>query len=228
MSIILDALQRSEQESENNIQAPGLHTRHDSAGRTRSWRGYLWLALIILLLLLMLTAGGWLLRDSVGPSRPAVPTAVVESVPAPVHAPVPESAAVVTLPASDSAEVAALYQQTSPKEQDEKTQPAMDIEVITNLAQAELKLAPAAPHPTPLIADLPQRIKDQIPSVFFRKHDWSPQSAGSSVQLNSGVFKAGDMVAPGLRLVEILPDSIVLDFRGEVFRLRALNSWVNL
>jgi general secretion pathway protein B len=228
MSIILDALQRSEQESENNSQAPGLHTRHDAAGRARSWPGYLWLIGIILLLLLALMTGAWLQRDKAAPLLPAAPAAVVESVPAPVHAPVPESVAVVTLPASDSAEVAALYQQTSPKEQDENTQPAMDVEVITSLAQAELKVAPAASHSTPLIADLPQRIKDQIPSIFFRKHDWSSQPAGSSVQLNGGVFKAGDTVAPGLRLVEILPDSIVLDFRGEAFRLRALNSWVNL
>lgn len=230
MSLILDALQRSEQESEYNSQAPGLHTRHDPAGSIQSGSGYLWMAVIILLLLLMLTIAGWLWW--------AEPSVVVEPIPVPVHVPVPDSSAVaesltdsapvVRLRANDSAQVAALYKQVSPEKQVEEVPPAMDIDVITKLAQAEQRLVPAAPHPTPLIADLPQRIKDQIPSIFFRKHDWSTQPADSSVHLNSGVFKVGDTVAPGLRLVEILPDSIVLDYRGEEFRLRALNSWVNL
>jgi len=31
-----------------------------------------------------------------------------------------------------------------------------------------------------------------------------------------------------MRVEEILSDSVVLDYRGTQFRLRALNSWVNL
>ena len=46
--------------------------------------------------------------------------------------------------------------------------------------------------------------------------------------LNSKSVKVGGNVAPGVKLDEILPDSVVLDYRGTQFRLRALNSWINL
>ena len=41
-------------------------------------------------------------------------------------------------------------------------------------------------------------------------------------------LRVGGMVAPGVKLVEILPDSVVLSHDGREFRLRALNSWINL
>ena len=46
--------------------------------------------------------------------------------------------------------------------------------------------------------------------------------------LNSKSVKVGGNVAPGVEVDEILPDSVVLDYRGTQFRLRALNSWINL
>jgi hypothetical protein len=46
--------------------------------------------------------------------------------------------------------------------------------------------------------------------------------------INGKTWREGDLVKPGLRLMEILEDSIVLDYRGTEFRLRSLNSWVNL
>jgi hypothetical protein len=48
------------------------------------------------------------------------------------------------------------------------------------------------------------------------------------VVLNGKKVKEGERLAGGIRLDEILPDSIVLSYKGQQFRLRALNSWVNL
>ncbi|MCZ6830267.1 MAG: general secretion pathway protein GspB, partial [Gammaproteobacteria bacterium] len=70
--------------------------------------------------------------------------------------------------------------------------------------------------------------KDEIPSIFFSSYSWSSNAGERMVTLNREVRREGDAVLPGLRLVEILPESIVLDFQGTRFRLRALNSWVNL
>jgi hypothetical protein len=38
----------------------------------------------------------------------------------------------------------------------------------------------------------------------------------------------GGSPVPGMKIEEILPDSVVLNYQGTQFRLRALNSWVNL
>jgi hypothetical protein len=48
------------------------------------------------------------------------------------------------------------------------------------------------------------------------------------VVLNGKELRPGGQPASGVKVVEILPDSVVLDYRGTEFRLRALNSWVNL
>ncbi len=251
MSLILDALQRSEQESEHSSQTPGLHTRHDLIDSSRAGPGYRWFIAVVLLALLALAVTWWGLRGPAElprlpePSSVVEPTVELKAEPESDHE--PKAIAVALQPAHDFAEVVALYEQLSSAQSaaepaggraqlsaaaEEPTageaEPALDIDGLTKLAQAELEAAPVEAHPAPLIVELSQRIKDQIPSIFFRKHDWSSAAATSSVHLNSGVYRVGDTVAPGLRLVEILPNSIVLDYRGEEFRLRALNSWVNL
>mgnify|MGYP003845772661 FL=1 len=50
----------------------------------------------------------------------------------------------------------------------------------------------------------------------------------SSVTLNGKAVKLGGSPLAGLKVDEILPDSVILTYRGTQFRLRALNSWVNL
>ena len=45
--------------------------------------------------------------------------------------------------------------------------------------------------------------------------------------INGKTLRAGAS-AGGIKVEEILPDSVVLEVKGTRFRLRALNSWVNL
>ena len=109
-----------------------------------------------------------------------------------------------------------------------QAEPAIDIEAVADAARAELGTVGLDEHPAPFIASVPQSLKDQIPSTFYRRHDWSADVASRRVNLNGEEMAEGDQVAQGLRLLEILPDSCVLDFQGEQFRLKALNSWINL
>ena len=46
--------------------------------------------------------------------------------------------------------------------------------------------------------------------------------------INGNSARVGGRVAPGVQVTEILPDSVVLEHAGRAFRLKALNSWVNL
>ncbi len=95
-------------------------------------------------------------------------------------------------------------------------------------AENELENARLAEHPAPFIAQLSQQTKDGIPSIFYQRHDYRGDSARSVVVLNGQELRVGGRPAAGVTVDEILPDSVVLSYRGTQFRLRALNSWVNL
>jgi hypothetical protein len=140
--------------------------------------------------------------------------------------------------------VAALYQQSpqparpqpAPSAQQARTEsPAnisrveetVDIEKLVEQAQAELKDASLTEHAVPLLASLSQQTKDGIPTLMYQRHDYSGDPARSSVVINGKTLRAGAS-AGGVKVEEILPDSVVLEVKGVRFRLRALNSWVNL
>ena len=61
--------------------------------------------------------------------------------------------------------------------------------------------------------------------MIYSVHDWAGEN--SRVVLNGEAMQAGDRRG-GFTVLEILADSVVLSWGGTEFRLRALNSWVNL
>lgn len=111
--------------------------------------------------------------------------------------------------------------------------PPLDVDTLARAAEAALEerssyAEPVVEHEAPFIVELSQPVKDQIPSIFYSAHNWASNPSQRSVILNGQERRVGQQVKPGLKLVDILEDSIVLDFRGTEFRLRSLNSWVNL
>jgi general secretion pathway protein B len=104
----------------------------------------------------------------------------------------------------------------------------IDIEKLILKARDELANADLDAHHAPFIADLSQHTKNDIPTIYYQRHDYSGDSARSTVVLNGKTLKVGGTAAPGVKVEEILPDSVVLDYRGTQFRLRSLNSWINL
>lgn len=104
----------------------------------------------------------------------------------------------------------------------------IDIEKALQLAREEMENVGVSDHPVPLLTSLSQRTKDDIPTLYYQRHDYSPEPSNSSVVLNGKTFKVGGSPLAGMKVEEILPDSIVLSYRGTQFRLRALNSWINL
>ena len=284
MSLILDALNRSRQDSE---QMPGLSSVH---GVEAVPQGSHWLQwLLVSALGLAVLAIGWLLLDrapqpgdapaeiAVTVAQPSVapeadptsatepktgvaPQAKIPAVPAsppPVEAaqspavanpPVseeiaPTKTAVAVEPGIDPG-VAALYQQRSqpaPAQQVpsvrqsgaesptniSRVEETLDIEQLVAQAEAELRDARLDEHEVPLLATLSQQTKDDIPTLLYERHDYSGDPARSSVVINGKTLGAGAS-GGGVKVVEILPDSVVLEVKGIRFRLRALNSWVNL
>jgi len=101
----------------------------------------------------------------------------------------------------------------------------IDIEAMLRRAQKALGEEPLSEHPSPLLEILSQQQKDNIPTIVYSQHDWNADE--SSVVLNGERLSAGQRVG-SIRVVEILSDSVVLRWQDIEFRLRALNSWINL
>lgn len=286
MSLILDALNRSRQDSE---QVPGLGSRHPTdTALAGSEGGIGWVQwLLVAGLGLAVLVIGWLLFDRMPPAAqvpadtndrlpvsqsvpavvtvpaPTAPVAVrdtsqVPQTPAPPRENIPEvPAATVSAgerplrdtpkqeaaPPPVDASVAALYQQqgqvdsqapaakrSAPAEVPEVTsveEEVVDIEKLVMEAQAELADARLPDTGVPFLATLSQQTKDAIPTLMYQRHDYSGKPGKSSVLINGKTLNTGASVG-GVKVVEILPQSVVLEFKGTRFRLRALNSWVNL
>lgn len=107
-------------------------------------------------------------------------------------------------------------------------QQSIDIDRVLREAREEVENASLPEHPVPFLIDLSQQIKDSIPTVYYLRHDYSSNASLSTVVLNSKTLGVGGSPVPGMKIEEILPDSVVLNYQGTQFRLRALNSWVNL
>lgn len=101
-----------------------------------------------------------------------------------------------------------------------------------DLAKAMQQAARAAgestlvPHPVVLLENLSQQQKDRVPTIVYSDHVFAAADIGS-VELNGKRMLAGQQ-AGGIEVVEILTDSVILRAGGSEFRLRALNTWVNL
>lgn len=107
------------------------------------------------------------------------------------------------------------------------TEPEIDLEAMVKMAEEISANQGLVEHSSPLLESLSQARRDALPTLMYVRHDYS-STGGSTVTINRREAGVGDAVATGVRVEEILPDSVVLSFQGERFRLRALNSWVNL
>jgi len=181
-----------------------------------------------------------------------VPVAAAAAVPEPTAAVAAGDATPLGAPAEPAApaatveddEVASLYRQQVPtasatREPERAAQPAatpaprreerpIDIEAMVTRAQTEMANRGLPDNPVPLLASLSQQFKDSVPSLMYLRHDYSGLPGKSTVVINGKTVAAGGTVSGGIKVEEILPDSVILSYQGTRFRLRALNSWVNL
>jgi hypothetical protein len=102
----------------------------------------------------------------------------------------------------------------------------VDLTAALRQAQGSAADAALAAHPTPLLSRLSKQYRDRVPTLMYLRHDYA-SAGGSTVTLNGTRLRAGQR-SGAVQVVEILPDSVILRFDGEDFRLRALNSWINL
>ncbi len=174
------------------------------------------------------------------PAAEAPPEPAVE-LPAPaVPASAPQRAPSAITAGGTAAEVAALYQQAgvpaAPAQRPTAavaepapvtTEDTVDIASLASAAEQALEDMRLAEHAAPFLGELSQQRKDAVPTLMYLQHDYRVEG-GSTVTINGQQAGAGQTVGRGVKVEDILPDSVVLSHDGQQFRLRALNSWVNL
>lgn len=79
----------------------------------------------------------------------------------------------------------------------------------------------------PDIGDLPWGFRQEIPSLNYVRHNFVKDGV-VSVVINGRAHHAGSTLAPELELEEIYVDGVIFRFKQIRFKLRALNSWINM
>jgi len=74
------------------------------------------------------------------------------------------------------------------------------------------------------LTQMPTWVQESVPNLRFEQHIYSSDGEGW-VNVNGRDRYEGDSLAKGLILDEILPQQVILNYRGEKFSLPALSSW---
>ena len=105
--------------------------------------------------------------------------------------------------------------------------PAASAALDAASAEASDDSRPSALSGLPQIHTLSQSMQRNIPSINYQEHHYQP-GGGSWVRLNRERKQVGDPITPDLRIESIDREGLVLNYRGRSFRLKALNSWINM
>jgi hypothetical protein len=118
--------------------------------------------------------------------------------------------------------------QSSPREVADLglTPPPIDLEKAIAAAAMAVGEQPLVPHAATMVENLSQQAKDDIPTLIYSAHEFQPDGS-ATVELNGQRVKVGQRVG-SVVVRDILVDSVILENNGVIFRLAALNSWVNM
>lgn len=241
MSLILDALNRADRERAEENHIPNLHASHGPALQTSSpIRRWIIEGVIIATAIAVFAYSQWP-DETVTPVAPITsitsikPTTPVPAQPGPVKPrpaepePVVEKSVVTKAtekPETDTA-INALYKKPVKEAPVVKKSIVSTPPVTEPVVEQEVDNTLFILQQIPLITERSTRFQRGIPTINYEVHVYSAEDGAGFVKLNGSIARVGTPVAPGLRLIAILNDSIVLDMNGTQFRLPALNSWVN-
>ncbi len=79
-------------------------------------------------------------------------------------------------------------------------------------------------EPVTPLSQMPTEFKNALPSLQFDMHVYA-SDGGSVVKANGRDRYEGDIVASGVTLDKILPQEVILVFRGQRFSMQALTNW---
>lgn len=268
MSLLLDALNKADEERKRNENPPSIGSNHDTSlamsGSGNKIPVFAIAASIGVILAILLVVVYWWGRHtlvvnttsetvssqtSTNTHTTTTSKTIGRTKPAPVNAAPVENQAntatdysrkehntATTQDAPPEESVASLYQQNT-----NNVAPAIQpTKTIATTARTEVNAPPAkqeAPNPQvvssikqfsnlPEIHDLPNNVLERIPSLNYTEHHYN--SNGGNVVINGSVRHVNDQLASGLVIDKILEDGMILHIDTYSFKMRALNSWVNM
>lgn len=219
MSYILDALRRADSERERGS-VPHLHAnpapadRADEDGTVQRPRSWSWVLAALGLVLLGALASQWLWRAG---SQPRV----VAASPQP-SAPM-QAASLPAMPSDADARIAApgpgVVRLEPPREVPPFSADAPVAEPNRPAAAlaAAPSVAPAVQAVVPLLKDLPESLRRQLPTLVTGGAMYSDSAANRMLIINGQIYHEGDQLGADLVLERIKLNAAILVFKGQRF-----------
>lgn len=224
MSYILDALRKAEAERERG-NVPNIHAQPAFAGArpgAAPARSRLWIVVLVLGALLVLAAVvvAYLLLGrspasdaAIASAKPAAPAAQTPTVTAAAVTVAPPPAVVASLPAVTAAPSPAPVPAAARKARPVPAAPA------SAAVPAPAPAASAAEERVYAISELPDNIRQQLPTLSVGGSMYSTAAANRLVIVNGQVLHEGERITPELTVLQIKSKSAVLGFKGYRYTL---------
>lgn len=227
MSLILDALKKSEQERRRD-RGPDLQTIHQATSITTRAAGKSWRWLVLVLINVAVVGTWWWLQREpllLTPMNPAnAGKAPALAATAPVKAPaVVESASRAAQPWVQQPVQQALPQQT-PQPRPQALQDDTD---FTRIEPSVATTQPRVSAATPVeeFTDLPSDVRSSLPAMTFSFHVYSADPRNRTIIINNQRLREGEQVSTGVALESITEDGVILAMDHRRVHINVLTGW---
>ncbi|MDH3597347.1 MAG: general secretion pathway protein GspB [Rhodospirillales bacterium] len=139
--------------------------------------------------------------------------------------PATPDAAAAPRPATKPAAILALADRTPdpelPISLDTGPAAAAGPDLALTVAEPPAAEAPPEPDPyasVPMLWQLPSSIRSKLPEISLTVHVYAPESSGRFVIVNRRKYREGDALGVGVKLEAIVPDGVILDYDGRIFK----------
>lgn len=234
MSLLLEALKRSEQERDKTLEGRlgQIRSAPDVVRARAPWA----LAIGVLLCIIGGLAFAWM-RGSKPAAAPAVAASPPTDVEGPEIRPLADAAALSkrSSPTPDAQAAAQSGNAGGPPGQPASSQAKKDASPPTQADATETRPANTLDRSTPntqtnaptlagagdapALETLPQTVQRELPELRMQIHVYSGKAADRFVVINMHRYVEGDTLAEGPKVMEIRPDGVVLRYRGHGFLL---------
>ncbi len=237
MSYILDALNKSEKEKRRQ-KAPDLGVVHRETSPGRRTNSVV-VMICVLVGLVAVGGGAYWLGTSRTENAPAVmsgpnTTFPRQAEPASLAAPARQETSPTTgtfissAPPTQVAPEPAITGQAGTQPDETVEADRQEGELITPqdfFARQNQVAAPKEEKDVVRIAELPPNIQRQIPDLTFSSHIYSDEPSFRMVNINGRSLREGDMIAEGIKLVEISEEGVIVSYLHYTFEVSVLRDW---
>jgi general secretion pathway protein B len=205
MSLILDALKKSEQQRQRE-KTPGLQSIHQPAISVEKKSVQSWWPFIAIIVVCNFTFLGywfWRQQTAVTPT-----TSNTEPIAAQTTAAPPEKSP-QSVPTRDAESTSSQSEFTRISPRETNTQ-STSVDASQRIEE---------------INELPDSVRNNLPAMTFSFHVYSQSSEQRTIIINDRRVREGDEIKAGLKLQSITEDGVILLFEGHRIHISVLSGW---